>query len=96
MALDRLIRVGLKATVLYHTVCGYRLCSRIEDQYKKKMLVTQKVSLSAINGICALALIPIMIPIDIMRAEIALLKRKDMNSYFKEPIELLGFFKCDE
>ena len=81
---------------MYHMVCGYRLCSKVEERYNKKMLFTQKISLSAINGVCAVALCPIMIPIDVMRAEIALLHRRDMDSYFKEPIEMLGFFVHDD
>ena len=52
------------------------------------MLLTQKVGLSLINGVFA----PLMIPLDIMRAEIAITRRTGMDSYFLEPLELMGYF----
>ena len=85
----KFIQYALASSYAYHSVCGWRVCSNHEKRLNKRMLLSQKIGLSALNGVFA----PLMIPIDIMRAEIALTKRLGMDSYFLEPLELMGFFE---
>lgn len=72
----------------YHSVCGWRICNKHEQRLGRRMLLSQKIGLAALNGVFA----PLMLPIDVMRAEIVITKRIGMESYFKEPLELLGYF----